>query len=81
MFLQKKFKLLYKNRTYKLTVREKQVDALNKATDYSDELANYLEVLNVKDNALNAELSLIDNKFQQYKAIILLYRALGGGWL
>ncbi|MDI5895910.1 efflux transporter outer membrane subunit [Flavobacterium algoritolerans] len=75
----------YNNETYKLTVREKQVDALNKATDYSDELltyglANYLEVLNVKDNALNAELSLIDNKFQQYKAIIQLYRALGGGW-
>ncbi|UFH45830.1 efflux transporter outer membrane subunit [Flavobacterium galactosidilyticum] len=75
----------YNNETYKLTVREKQVDALNKATDYSDELltyglANYLEVLTVKDNALNAELSLIDNKYQQYKAIIQLYRALGGGW-
>ena len=75
----------YNNETYKLTVREKQVDALNKATDYSDELltyglANYLEVLTVKDNALNAELSLIDNKYQQYKAVIQLYRALGGGW-
>ncbi|MFV8371982.1 efflux transporter outer membrane subunit [Flavobacterium sp. LB2P74] len=75
----------YNNESYKLTVREKQVDALNKATDYSDELltyglANYLEVLTVKDNALNAELNLIDNKFQQYKAIIQLYRALGGGW-
>ena len=75
----------YNNETYKLTVREKQVDALNKATEYSDELltyglANYLEVLTVKDNALNAELSLIDNKYQQYKAVIQLYRALGGGW-
>ena len=75
----------YNNETYKLTVREKQVAALNKATDYSDELltyglANYLEVLTVKDNALNAELSLIDNKYQQYKAVIQLYRALGGGW-
>ena len=75
----------YNNETYKLTVREKQVDALNKATDYSDELltyglANYLEVLTVKDNALNAELSLIDNRYQQYKAVIQLYRALGGGW-
>ena len=75
----------YNNETYKLTVREKQVDALNKATDYSDELltyglANYLEVLTVKDNALNAELNLIDNKYQQYKAVIQLYRALGGGW-
>ena len=75
----------YNNETYKLTVREKQVAALNKATDYSDELltyglANYLEVLTVKDNALNAELNLIDNKYQQYKAVIQLYRALGGGW-
>ncbi|MCK8142622.1 efflux transporter outer membrane subunit [Flavobacterium sp. I-SCBP12n] len=75
----------YNNETYKLTVREKQVEALNKATGFSDELltyglANYLEVLTVKDNALNAELSLIDNKYQQYKAIIQLYRALGGGW-
>ena len=75
----------YNNETYKLTVREKQVDALNKATEYSDELltyglANYLEVLTVKDNALNAELNLIDNKYQQYKAVIQLYRALGGGW-
>lgn len=75
----------YNNETYKLTVREKQVDALKKAADYSDELltyglANYLEVLTAKDNALNAQLNLIDNKYQQYKAIIQLYRALGGGW-
>ena len=75
----------YNNETYKLQVREKQVDALKKASDYSDELltyglANYLEVLTSKNDALNAELSLVDNKFQQYKAIIQLYRALGGGW-
>lgn len=75
----------YENESYKLTVRGKQVDALKKAADYSDELltyglANYLEVLTAKDNALNSELSLIDNKYQQYNAIIQLYRALGGGW-
>ena len=68
-----------------MQVREKQVDALKKASDFSDELltyglANYLEVLTSKNDALNAELSLVDNKFQQYKAIIQLYRALGGGW-
>jgi multidrug efflux system outer membrane protein len=43
-------------------------------------LANYLEVLTSKNDALNAKLSLVDNKFQQYKAVIQLYRALGGGW-
>ena len=56
-----------------------------KAADFSDELltyglANYLEVLTSKNDALNAKLSLVDNKFQQYKAVIQLYRALGGGW-
>lgn len=75
----------YNNETYKIKVREKQVDALVKASEFSDELltyglANYLEVLTSKNDALNAELSLVDNKFQQYKAIIQLYRALGGGW-
>ncbi len=75
----------YNNETYKITIREKQVDALKKAANFSDELltyglANYLEVLTAKDAALNTELNLVDNKFQQYKAIIQLYKALGGGW-
>lgn len=76
---------LYNNETYKISIREKQVDALTKASNFSDELltyglANYLEVLTSKNDALNAQLNLVDNKFQQYKAIIQLYRALGGGW-
>ncbi|MFT5244058.1 MAG: multidrug efflux system outer membrane protein [Psychroserpens sp.] len=75
----------YNNETYKITIRKKQTDALIKASNYSEELltyglANYLEVLTAKDAALNAELSLVDNKFQQYKAVIQLYKALGGGW-
>tara|TARA_R110000868_G_scaffold142045_2_gene359125 strand:- start:7353 stop:8762 length:1410 start_codon:yes stop_codon:yes gene_type:complete len=75
----------YNNETYKITVREKQADALTKAATFSDELltyglANYLEVLTSKNDALNAKLSLVDNKFQQYKAVIQLYKALGGGW-
>lgn len=75
----------YNNETKKLTIREKQADALTKAADYSDELleyglVNYLEVLTAKDNALNSQLSLIDNKYQQYLAIINLYQSLGGGW-
>ena len=59
----------YNNETYKITVRQKQAEALGKASQFSDELlnyglANYLEVLTAKDAALNAELSLADNKFQ-----------------
>jgi multidrug efflux system outer membrane protein len=76
---------LYNNETVKLDIRTKQLDALQKAASYSDELlsyglVNYFEVLTAKDNALNTELSLIDNRYKQYNAIILLYRSLGGGW-
>lgn len=75
----------YNNETQKIAIRKNQVDVLTKAASYSDELltyglANYLEVLTSKNDALNAKLSLVDNKFQQYKAIIQLYKALGGGW-
>jgi NodT family efflux transporter outer membrane factor (OMF) lipoprotein len=75
----------YNNETYKIEVRTKQADALKKASQFSDELltyglANYLEVLVAKNDALNAELSLVDNKFQQYKAVVQLYKSLGGGW-
>ncbi|HMI07417.1 MAG TPA: TolC family protein [Flavobacterium sp.] len=77
--------LQYNNETTKLEIRTKQVDALTKAAGYSDELlangfVNYLEVLTAKDDALNSQLNLIDNQYQQYNAIIQLYRSLGGGW-
>ena len=75
----------YNNETTKLSIRKQQVDALKKAADFSDELltyglVNYLEVLTAKDQALNTELNLIDNQYKQYNAIIVLYKALGGGW-
>jgi NodT family efflux transporter outer membrane factor (OMF) lipoprotein len=75
----------YNNETTKLSIREKQVEALSAAAGYSDELleygmVNYLEVLTAKDNALNSQLNLIDNKYRQFNAIVTLYRALGGGW-
>lgn len=74
----------YENETNKLEIRKKQVEALKNAADYSDELlqygmVNYLEVLTVKDNALNTEINYIDNKYKQLNAVITLYKALGGG--
>lgn len=74
----------YENETDKLTIRKKQLEALNNAANYSDELlqyglVNYLEVLTAKDNALNTEINYIDNKFKQMNAVITLYKALGGG--
>ena len=75
----------YNNETTKLDIRIKQVDALQRAASYSDELlsyglVNYLEVLTAKDQALSTQLDLIDNQYRQYNAVITLYRALGGGW-
>ncbi len=75
----------YKNESNKLAIRSQQVNALKQAANFSDELltygmVNYLEVLTAKDNALNTELNLIDNQYKQYNAIIVLYKALGGGW-
>lgn len=74
----------YSNETTKLDIRKKQVESLKSAAGFSDELleyglVNYLEVLTAKDQALSTELNLIDNQYNQYSAIITLYRALGGG--
>lgn len=74
----------YENETDKLSIREKQLEALNNAATYSDELlqyglVTYLEVLTAKDNALNTEINYIDNKYKQMNAVISLYKALGGG--
>lgn len=74
----------YENETNKLSIREKQLEALTNAATYSDELlqyglVTYLEVLTAKDNALNTEINYIDNKYKQMNAVISLYKALGGG--
>jgi NodT family efflux transporter outer membrane factor (OMF) lipoprotein len=75
----------YKNETEKLVIRRHKLDALKIAAADSDELlkygmVNYLEVLTAKDNALNTELELINNKYKQLNAVINLYKALGGGY-
>ncbi len=71
--------------TEKIEVNQKEFEAYNLATDYSEELldngfANYLEVLNAQENALNSSLNLINTKNNQLQSIVDLYEALGGGW-
>jgi NodT family efflux transporter outer membrane factor (OMF) lipoprotein len=68
-----------------IEIRSKEFAAYDTAAVYSEELvnngfANYLEVLTARQNALNAQLSLIDARFDHLRAIVELYRALGGGW-
>lgn len=68
-----------------ISLKTKEMEAYQKATDYSKELfnsglANYLEVITAEVNRLNAELSVASAQFTQMQYGIVLYKALGGGW-
>jgi len=65
--------------------RRGELQAFALAEQYSEELlnfglANYLEVLTARQNALSTELRLVDAQYGQMRAVVELYRALGGGW-
>ncbi len=67
------------------TARAQEVAALSLAEDFSEELltnglANYLEVLTARQNALSTELRYVDAQYGRLRALVELYRALGGGW-
>ncbi|MCD8539110.1 MAG: efflux transporter outer membrane subunit [Leadbetterella sp.] len=69
----------------KITLKEQEYQLYNQSVQYSEELlengmANYLEVITAKQNALNTQLSIITTKLQKLNATVELYRALGGGW-
>ena len=71
--------------TEKISIKQKENDAYNLATDYSQELldngfANYLEVLTAQERALSSHLDLVAAKNNRLQAIVDLYEALGGGW-
>ncbi|MEH6307736.1 efflux transporter outer membrane subunit [Olivibacter sp. CPCC 100613] len=65
--------------------RKKELNALEKAVDFTKELlryssaTNYTDVLLSEQNLLNAQMNRIDDQLQQWQAVIALYRALGGG--
>ncbi len=66
------------------TLKQQEYKALDTATRYSEDLmnygmANYLEVLTARQNALNAQLVSINAAYGRLSAIVELYRALGGG--
>lgn len=69
----------------KIEIKERENEALNLATDYSQELldnglANYLEVLVAQERALTSNLDMVAAKNSRLQAIVDLYEALGGGW-
>ena len=69
----------------KMDIKQKEFEAYDLATSYSEELlnngfANYLEVLTARENALNSRLELVNIRYDELSAIVNLYQALGGGW-
>ena len=66
--------------------RGKQIAALTKSVDYTQQLlryssaTNYIDVLTSEQSLLAAQLSGVDDRLQKLQAIVNLYRALGGGW-
>lgn len=75
----------YQTNAEKVTLKQQEYEAYNQAIVYSEELqvygmASYLEVLTAKQNALNAQLAVINTEYGKLNALVQLYRALGGGW-
>ena len=71
------------NKNYDL--KKKQVDSLVQSIEVANQLflsarADYLEVLLTQRDALEAKKELIETKQKQMRAMVDLYKALGGGW-
>lgn len=70
----------------KQTERTSQVRFLEQSVEFTKELlrynssTNYTDVLTSENNLLNAQSGNIEDKVQKLQGIILLYKALGGGW-
>lgn len=66
-------------------IRVRQLAALGKSVDFTKKLlryssaTNYTDVLTSEQNLLAAQMEDIDDKLQQWQAVIALYRSLGGG--
>ena len=66
-------------------LKSQQVAVLETATSISYELfvaarADYMEVLLTRRDALDSQMELIEIKQRQFRAMVDMYRALGGGW-
>tara|TARA_R110002096_G_scaffold436038_3_gene665875 strand:- start:19140 stop:20546 length:1407 start_codon:yes stop_codon:yes gene_type:complete len=69
----------------KIAMRATQLASLEKAVEYNEELlkfgsASYVDVLTSQQTLLGAQLSQVQDHAQKLRAVVELYRALGGGW-
>jgi outer membrane protein TolC len=74
----------YESSLKKNEFRERQIDALSNAVDYSKDLliageAIYTEVIIAQQNLLSAQLNQVIDKLEQLTYGVELYQALGGG--
>lgn len=75
---------MYQSAVEKGDERERQVYALENSVSYTNELflhgtSTYLEVLTARQDLFAAQLSQVNDRFEQLQATINLYHALGGG--
>ena len=66
-------------------LKTKQVDALNRSIEVSNDLfksarVDYFEVLMTQRDALESQLQLVEIKKNQLNTLVHIYRNLGGGW-
>jgi multidrug efflux system outer membrane protein len=68
------------------TNRQLQITALEKSVDFNQTLlkyspaTNYTDVLTSQQSLLAAQLDGVNDRLEQWQAVISLYHALGGGW-
>ena len=76
----------YQTAVEKEEARAKQIAALEKSVNYTQELlryssaTNYTDVLTSEQSLLAAQLSGVNDRLQKLQSVVNLYRALGGGW-
>jgi outer membrane protein TolC len=65
--------------------QQKQVDAAREARRLAEQrylagVADYLDVLDAEREILNAETGLVQTEYTRLNDLVMLFKALGGGW-
>jgi len=63
-----------------ITVKDLQETVNTSLKRYRGGITTYLEVLDAQRSLFNAELTLAQDRGNEYQSLVQLYKALGGGW-
>ena len=74
----------YSSAAEKEAFRKEQIASLERSVSYTEQLlylgtSTYLEVITAQQSLLSAQLSGVQDRFEQMQAVVYLYQALGGG--